>query len=80
MTSSLSRIELTDTELSLRSRLLMSYALCGFANLGSLGMLVGGMGAMVLERRHENAGLGGKSTVAGTLASCLTGATVGLLL
>ncbi len=70
---------LTDAELSLRSRVLMTYALCGFANLGSLGILIGGMGAMVPERRAEIVGLGGKSIVAGTLATCLTGATVGML-
>ena len=71
---------LSDAELSLRSRVLMTYALCGFANLGSLGILIGGMGAMVPERRDEIVGLGAKSIVAGTLATCLTGATVGVLL
>jgi CNT family concentrative nucleoside transporter len=71
---------LTDAELSQRSRVLMTYALCGFANLGSLGILIGGMGAMVPERRHEIVGLGAKSIVAGTLATCLTGATVGVLI
>ena len=70
---------LSDAELSPRSRVLMTYALCGFANLGSLGILIGGMGAMVPERRHEIVSLGGKSIVAGTLATCLTGATVGVL-
>ena len=70
---------LTDAELSPRSRLLMTYALCGFANLGSLGILIGGMGAMVPERRDEIVSLGAKSIVAGTLATCLTGATVGVL-
>jgi len=71
---------LTDAEISLRSRLLMTYALCGFANLGSLGILIGGMGAMVPERRDEFVSLGAKSIIAGTLATCLTGATVGVLL
>jgi len=71
---------LSDAELGLRSRVLMTYALCGFANLGSLGILIGGMGAMVPERRHEIVGLGAKSIVAGTLATCLTGAAVGVLL
>lgn len=64
--------------LSPRSRLLMTYALCGFANFGSLGILLGGMGAMVPERRRELVELGGKSIVAGTLATCLTAAVVGL--
>jgi len=72
--------KLTDADLSTRSRILMTYALCGFANLGSLGILIGGMGAMVPVRRDEIIGLGAKSIVAGTLATCLTGATVGMLL
>jgi len=59
-----------------RSRLLMTYAMCGFANLGSLGILIGGMGAMVPERRGEIVSLGMKSIVAGTLATCLTAAVV----
>ena len=61
-----------------RSRLLMTYALCGFANFGSLGILIGGMGAMVPERRGEIVSLGLKSIAAGTLATCLTAAIVGL--
>ena len=61
-----------------RSRLLMTYALCGFANFGSLGILIGGMGAMVPERRGEIVALGMKSIAAGTLATCLTAAVVGL--
>jgi CNT family concentrative nucleoside transporter len=64
--------------MSARSRLLMTYALCGFANFGSLGILIGGMGAMVPERRGEIVSLGMKSIVAGTLATCLTAAVVGL--
>ncbi|MBK8322911.1 MAG: nucleoside:proton symporter [Betaproteobacteria bacterium] len=64
--------------MSPRSRLLMTYALCGFANFGSLGILIGGMGAMVPERRGEIVALGMKSIVAGTLATCLTAAVVGL--
>jgi CNT family concentrative nucleoside transporter len=64
--------------ISPRSRLLMTYALCGFANFGSLGILIGGMGAMVPERRAEIVGLGIKSIVAGTIATCMTAAVVGL--
>jgi len=64
--------------MSARSRLLMTYALCGFANFGSLGILIGGMGAMVPERRAEIVALGLKSIVAGTIATCLTAAVVGL--
>jgi CNT family concentrative nucleoside transporter len=63
--------------LSPRSKLLMTYALCGFANFGSVGILIGGMGAMVPERRGEIVELGLKSIVAGTIATCLTAAIVG---
>ena len=66
--------------LSDRSRLLMTYALCGFANFGSLGIMIGGMSTMCPERRAEIVSLGLKSIVAGTLATCLTAATVGLIL
>ncbi len=62
------------------SRLIMTYALCGFANLGSLGIMVGGMGAMAPERRSEIIGLGFKSIVAGTLATLMAGAVAGIIL
>lgn len=65
--------------LSDRSRLIMIYALCGFANFGSLGIMLGGIGTMVPERRDEIAALGFKSILAGTLATMMTGACVGLL-
>ena len=70
---------LDPAELSLRSRLIMTYALCGFANLGSLGIMLGGIGVMVPERREEIVSLGFKSIIGGTLATCMTGAVVGLL-
>jgi concentrative nucleoside transporter, CNT family len=66
--------------LSDRSRIIMTYALCGFANFGSLGILVGGMGAMVPERRDEVLALGLRSLVSGTLATLATAATVGVLM
>jgi len=65
--------------LSERSEIIMIYALCGFANLGSLGIMLGGMGTMVPERRAEIARLGLKSILAGTLATMLTGTLAGLL-
>lgn len=65
--------------LSLRSRLILTYAMCGFANFGSLGIMIGGMGTLVPERRAEIAELGLKSIVAGTLATSLSGAAVGVL-
>lgn len=61
------------------SRLIMMYAMCGFANIGSLGIMIGGIGAMVPERKGEVVELGFRSIVAGTLASCMTGAVVGIL-
>ncbi|MGE0753263.1 MAG: NupC/NupG family nucleoside CNT transporter [Variibacter sp.] len=65
--------------LSPRSRLIMLYALCGFANFASLGIMVGGLATMAPTRRQEIAALGMKSVVAGTLTTCLLGAMVGLL-
>ena len=65
--------------LSERSRLLMTYALCGFANFGSLGIMIGGLSTMCPERRAEIVSLGFKSIIAGTLATCLTAAAVGVV-
>ena len=79
----LAYLELTglpEGTLSERSRLIMTYALCGFANFGSLGIMIGGLGAMAPERRREIVGLGMKSILAGTLATLMTGAVVGMLL
>ena len=66
--------------LDVRSRQIMTYALCGFANLGSVGILVGGLVAMVPERRAEITGLGMRSLLSGTIATCLTGALASLLI
>jgi CNT family concentrative nucleoside transporter len=66
--------------LSERSRLLLTYALCGFANFGSLGIMIGGLGTLCPVRRGEVVGLGMKSIAAGTLATCLTSAAVALIL
>lgn len=65
--------------LSPRSVTIMTYAMCGFANLGSLGILIGGLAALTPERKDEIVSLGMKSIVAGTLATCMTGAVVGML-
>ncbi len=62
-----------------RSRLILTYALCGFANFGSLGIVIGGLGAMVPERRHEVVELGLRSILSGTLATCMSGALAGWL-
>jgi concentrative nucleoside transporter, CNT family len=66
-------------ELGERSRLIMLYALCGFANFGSLGIMIGGLAALCPERRAEIAALGFKSLIAGTLCTCLLGAIVGVI-
>ncbi len=65
--------------LSERSRLILIYALCGFAKLGSLGIMIGGTGDMVPERRSEIAGLGLKSIISGILTTCLTGTVIGII-
>ncbi len=66
-------------DLAPRTRLIMSYALCGFANLGSLGIMIGGLATIVPERRAEIAGLGMRSILAGTLATLSTAAVVGIV-
>jgi concentrative nucleoside transporter, CNT family len=62
-----------------RSRLIMLYAMCGFANFGSLGIMIGGLAAMAPERRDDIVSLGLKSIVSGTLSTLLVGAMVGVL-
>ena len=71
---------LDEAKLSLRSRTIMTYALCGFANFGSLGILIGGLATMVPERRDEVVQLGLRSIVSGTLATLATAASVGIFL
>jgi CNT family concentrative nucleoside transporter len=73
-------VDLAKAQLSDHSRLVMTYAMCGFANFGSLGILIGGMGAMVPERRAEIVSLGLRSILSGTMAGCMSGAMVGMLL
>lgn len=70
---------LSDDALSSRSRLILTYAMCGFANPGSLGIMIGGLGVMAPERRAEIVRLGAKAILAGTLATCMTGAVVGMM-
>ncbi|MCX9147210.1 NupC/NupG family nucleoside CNT transporter [Erythrobacter sp. WG] len=62
-----------------RATLIVTYALCGVANLASVGLLVSTIGTLAPERRAEAAGLGMKSWVAGNLASAMTGAWIGLV-
>jgi CNT family concentrative nucleoside transporter len=63
-----------------RSRYIMLYAMCGFANFGSLGIMLGGLITMAPSRRKELVQLGMKSIIAGTLATMMTGCIVGLLI
>jgi CNT family concentrative nucleoside transporter len=62
-----------------RSRLIMLYALCGFANFASLGIMIAGLTVMAPSRREEIIALGPRTIVSGTLATCVIGAIVGLL-
>ena len=65
--------------LSPRGKLIMTYALTGFANFASLGIMIGGLVTIAPSRRDEIVRLGLRSIVAGTIATCMTGAIVGLL-
>ena len=63
-----------------RARLIMTYALCGFANFGSLGIMIGGLTTMAPERRADIVSLGMKSIAAGVMATCMTAAVVAVLI
>jgi len=65
--------------LDARSRLIMLYAMCGFANFGSLGIMIAALSTMAPERRDDVLSLGLKSNLSGTIATCLMGAIVGAL-
>lgn len=60
-----------------RTRIILTYALCGFANFGSLGIMIGGLGAMAPSRRAEIVALGLRTILSGTLATCASGAVAG---
>ena len=71
--------QLPEGALDQRSGVIMAYALCGFGNFGSIGIMIGGIGAVVPERRLEIARLGIRSIIAGSIATGMTGAIAGLL-
>ncbi|EJW12012.1 hypothetical protein A33M_2550 [Rhodovulum sp. PH10] len=71
--------KLPEGALDPRSRLIMLYAMCGFANFGSLGIMIAGLSTMAPERRDEVVALGPRTIVSGTLATCTVGAIVGML-
>ncbi|MEI7430232.1 MAG: nucleoside transporter C-terminal domain-containing protein, partial [Betaproteobacteria bacterium] len=72
--------KLSTEVLSPRSKIIMTYAMCGFANLGSLGILLGGMCVMAPERRAEIVQLGPKTLMSGTLATLSCGSIVAMLI
>ena len=71
--------ELPSDVLSERSRLILTYAMCGFANLGSLGIMLGGLISMAPSRRADIVSLGARTIVSGTLATLMTAAVVGVI-
>ncbi len=72
-------VGLEDGALDQRSTLIMVYALCGFANVGSLGIVIGGLSALEPERRHEIVSLAPRGLIAGTLGTLMSGAVVGVV-
>lgn len=76
----LSLSQIPPESLGERTRLILTYALCGFANFGSLGIMLGGLTVLIPERRAEVLQLGLKSLLSGTVVTCLTGATIGVLI
>jgi concentrative nucleoside transporter, CNT family len=70
---------LPDGTLGPVSVLVMTYALCGFANFGSLGILLGGLSTLIPERRNEFLDIGPKTLISGTIVACNTGAVVALV-
>lgn len=67
-------------QLSPRSTIILGYAMCGFANFGSLGIMVGGLNAIAPERRDDILALAPRSLISGTLATCCTGCVAGMFL
>ncbi|MFT7459823.1 MAG: CNT family concentrative nucleoside transporter [Planctomycetota bacterium] len=72
-------VEIQD-QLSQHTRAVVTFALCGFANLNALAILLGGLGSMIPERKHEIAELGLKAVLAGTLSNLMSAAIVSVLL
>jgi CNT family concentrative nucleoside transporter len=70
---------LPDGALGPRSDIIMAYALCGFANFGSLGIMIGGISALCPERRTDILALSPRTLISGTIVTCMTGAVVGIV-
>ncbi|MBM87561.1 MAG: nucleoside:proton symporter [Gammaproteobacteria bacterium] len=75
----LAMAQLPADTLSEKSKIIMTYAICGFANFGSLGIMIAGLSGMCAERASEIVSLAPKSIFSGTLATCMTGSIAGLL-
>ncbi|MDO6776007.1 MULTISPECIES: NupC/NupG family nucleoside CNT transporter [unclassified Shewanella] len=67
------------SELSPKTQIIISFALCGFANIGSLAMVIGGLAALCPERRHDLGEIGMKALIAAALANLMSGTIAGLL-
>ena len=63
-----------------KSRIILTYVLCGFANFGSLGIVIAGLGSMVKDRQREIIEMGGKSLLVGTLSTCLSACMAAILI
>lgn len=72
--------QIGSTGLSAHARTVMAYALCGFANISSIGIMIGGLGSIVPEKRQDILSLSFKALIVGTLASCLSATIVGILI
>jgi concentrative nucleoside transporter, CNT family len=68
------------TKIDPKTLVIVSFALCGFANFGSVGIQIGGISALEPERRADLARLGFRALIAGTLASYMSGTLAGLML
>jgi CNT family concentrative nucleoside transporter len=63
-----------------RTKTILTYALCGFSNFSSIGIQIGGLGAMAPERQSDFARLGLKAMICGALATCMTACVAGILI
>ena len=71
---------LGESQLSERSGIIASYALCGFANFASIGIQIGGIGGIAPDRISDLARMGLRAMIAGTFAACMTATIAGVLL
>jgi CNT family concentrative nucleoside transporter len=78
--ASLSEIMKSPTPVSLRSEIIAAYALCGFANFGSIAIQLGGIGGIAPTRRHDLARLGLRAMIGGAMASFMTACIAGMMI